>query len=104
MMKKFSMIAGTLIVLFSAVLLTTCKKSDDSSSTPETCGTPANLKANGTTSSSTTLTWDAVTGAVSYNIQYRAPAITSAWTTTTSSTNAKTISSLNSGTNYEFQI
>lgn len=68
-----------------------------------TCATPTGLSATSITSNSATLNWAAVTGAVSYNIQYRIVG-TSTWTTTTSTTNSKAISSLSPASNYEFQV
>jgi len=67
------------------------------------CNTPTGLTVNGITAVGTTLNWNAVSGAVSYNIQYRKTGTTT-WTSTTSATNSKTISGLLSGTAYEFQV
>ncbi len=67
------------------------------------CGTPAGLSSSSVTTSSATLQWTSVSGAVSYNVQYRKTS-TSTWTSTTSATNSKNISGLSSGTSYEFRV
>ncbi len=68
-----------------------------------TCGTTSGLTATSITTTSALLSWTAVSGAISYNIQYRVVG-TSTWTTTTSGTNSITVSSLTAATNYEFQV
>lgn len=68
-----------------------------------TCGVPGSLSATSITTSSATLNWGTVTGANSYNIQYRQTG-TSVWTTTNSTTTSKAISGLLSTTSYEFQV
>jgi hypothetical protein len=70
---------------------------------PAACGLPTNLSATSITTSGATLGWTVVNGAVSYNIQYRISA-GSSWTSTTATTNSKTLSGLSSGTTYEFQV
>jgi hypothetical protein len=67
------------------------------------CGTPTGLTSSSITSSGAALSWTAVSGATSYKIQYRKTGTTT-WTSTTSNTTNKTISSLSSGTVYEFQV
>ena len=68
-----------------------------------TCGTPASLNATSITTSGATLGWSTVSGASSYNVQYRSVG-SSTWTSTTSTTTSKAISGLSSATNYEFQV
>lgn len=68
-----------------------------------TCGNTSGLSATSVTSSSATLNWAAVSGAVSYNVRYK-PTAGSTWTTTTSTTNSKAISGLTASTAYEFQV
>jgi hypothetical protein len=68
-----------------------------------TCGVPTSLSASSITSSSATLNWGAVSGAVSYNVQYRVNG-GSTWTTTTSTTNSRAISGLAASTTYQYQI
>lgn len=67
------------------------------------CGVPTNLTASGITENSATLSWDTVADATSYDIQYKETAA-GTWTTTSSTTNSKSISGLNDGTEYEFQV
>jgi hypothetical protein len=49
------------------------------------------------------LGWNAVTGALSYNIRYRSMN-SATWLTTTSNTNSKQIGNLSPGTPHEFQV
>lgn len=72
------------------------------SSTP-TCGAVSGLNASAVTSNSATLGWTAVSGANSYNVQYRIVG-SATWTSTTSTTNSKAISGLTASSNYEFQV
>jgi hypothetical protein len=69
------------------------------------CGIPnSNLFTNSSvTSSSATMGWAAVTGAVSYNIKY-AVRYSGSWTTETSTTTSKNVTGLLSSTWYEFQV
>ncbi len=67
------------------------------------CGTSSGLNATSVTTSGATLNWSAVSGATSYNVQYKTSA-GSIWTTTTSTTTSKAISGLSSGTAYVFQV
>ena len=91
---------------------TRCSSSSTSSFVPSTpvsfttlvnCVTPTGLNASSIAQTTATLNWTAVSGAASYNIQYRVVGAPS-WTPTTSTTNSKAISSLTAGTNYEFQV
>ncbi len=67
------------------------------------CGTPGTLAAGSITTTSTTLSWGAVSGATSYNIQYKTVAGTT-FTTTTSTTTSKNITSLTAATAYHFKV
>ncbi|MEO5572638.1 MAG: fibronectin type III domain-containing protein [Bacteroidia bacterium] len=67
------------------------------------CGIPAGLASSNITTSSAQLDWTSVTGAVSYNIQYRIVGAGS-WTTGSSTTNSLNISSLSPSSNYEWQV
>jgi len=67
------------------------------------CSVPSGLFASGITSTSATLNWLAISGAVSYNIQYRQTG-TITWSNTTSTVNSVTIAGLTPGTIYEFQV
>lgn len=68
-----------------------------------TCGVPASLGATSITTSSATLNWGTVSGATSYNVQYRATGTTT-WTSTTSTTTSMSITGLSTATSYEFQV
>ncbi len=67
------------------------------------CGTAGSLNATSITTTSATLNWSAVSGATSYNVQYKTSAAAN-WTSTTSSTNSKAISGLTAATVYLFQV
>jgi phosphatidylserine/phosphatidylglycerophosphate/cardiolipin synthase-like enzyme len=67
------------------------------------CGIPTGLGDTLITTSSATLFWSAVTGATSYNIQYR-PVGSSTWSSTTSGTTSVSVTGLTPGTTYEFQV
>lgn len=71
--------------------------------TTSSCGTPSALNTSTVTASSATLSWQAVSGAISYNIQYRIIGATS-WTVTTAATTTKSLTNLVAGTSYQFQI
>ena len=64
---------------------------------------PSGLSATAITTTSATLNWSAVSGALSYNIQYRKTG-TATWTSATASTNSLAVASLVAATTYEFQI
>jgi hypothetical protein len=68
-----------------------------------TCDAPTGLAASSITSSSATLSWNAASGAVSYNIQYRVVG-NSTWTSTTSTSTSKSLTSLAASTNYEWEV
>nr|MBK9649797.1 choice-of-anchor B family protein [Bacteroidota bacterium] len=67
------------------------------------CGTPTGLSATSITQTTVTLNWGAVSGAVSYNVQYRAVGA-GTWTNGTSASTSLAISGLVASTNYEFQV
>jgi hypothetical protein len=66
-----------------------------------TCNVPTALAAT-PANTSAVLNW-ASTGAASYQIQYKLATATT-WTSTTSTTNSKTISGLTACTNYQFRV
>ncbi len=68
-----------------------------------TCNVPTGMSTTGITSSTATLNWGAVTGANSYNIQYRIVGAAT-WTSTTSTTASKALSGLVASSNYEWQV
>lgn len=67
------------------------------------CGTPSGLTSSSITTTGVTLGWTAVSGATSYNVQYRLSS-SGTWTTTTSTTNTKNLIGLTSASAYTFQI
>lgn len=68
-----------------------------------TCDVPQGLAVTAIYSTSATLNWTAVSGVSSYKVQYRKIG-SSVWTNKTTSNNYKIISSLKSGTGYEFKV
>lgn len=71
-------------------------------STPS-CGTPAGLSSSAITTTGATLSWTAVSGALSYTVRYRVNG-TGTWTTANSNITSLVLSSLVAGTVYEFQV
>jgi hypothetical protein len=67
------------------------------------CGTPTGLAASSITTSGATLGWTAVSGATSYNVQYKL-ASASTWTTVASTTNSRALTGLAAGTAYNAQV
>ncbi|MCE9538226.1 MAG: N-acetylmuramoyl-L-alanine amidase, partial [Bacteroidetes bacterium] len=67
------------------------------------CGTPFGLSATVITVSGATLNWSAISGATSYNVQYRKSS-SSTWTTVSASSNSHTISGLTISTAYDFKV
>lgn len=72
----------------------------------QACSVPnvALFSSTNITASTCTVGWAAVSGAVSYNVQYRVSGSGSAWTNQASSTNTSNLTSLNPSTLYEFQV
>jgi hypothetical protein len=70
---------------------------------PATCGVPSSLAASSITTSGATISWAAVSGATSYNVQYKLSTATT-WTTTTSTTTSNALTGLTAGTVYNYQI
>ena len=67
------------------------------------CNAPTGITSSLVTPNSATLSWTAITGIASYNIQYRIIGTTT-WTTTNTTTNTKVLTGLTPSKNYEFQI
>jgi len=67
------------------------------------CGTPTGLAASSITTTSATLSWAAVSSAISYNVQYRQSGTTNFNTSSTSGTSMP-LSGLTPSTSYEFQV
>lgn len=70
---------------------------------PPACSAPAGLAASSISSSGATLSWTAVTGAASYNIQYKTSTATT-WTTVTSTTASRSLTGLAANTVYNWQV
>jgi hypothetical protein len=68
-----------------------------------TCPTPASLAASSLTNTSATVSWAAASGAVSYNLQYRASGA-STWTTVNQTATSKSLTGLTAGTTYQYQV
>lgn len=67
------------------------------------CSVPSGLNATAITTVSATLNWTLVSGAASYNVQYRLSGTTT-WTAATATSNSKAISGLSAGANYEYKV
>ena len=68
------------------------------------CGTPSGLNATNITQTSATLNWGSVSGATSYNLQWKLAA-GSTWTTVTGLTGTSYgLSGLTAGTSYNYQV
>jgi hypothetical protein len=67
------------------------------------CNAPSNITVSGITNASATISWGAVSGATSYNLQYRIVG-TGTWTTVNNVTSPHTINGLNADTQYEVQL
>jgi hypothetical protein len=76
---------------------------DFTTAEPPVCSAPVGLASTSVTSSGVTLSWTAVTGASSYNIQYKTAAATS-WTTVTSTTASRALTGLAANTTYNWQV
>ncbi len=68
-----------------------------------TCGVPASLSNSAITASGATLSWGAVSGASSYNLQYRVSGATT-WTTVATTTTSRALTGLAAATTYQFQV
>ncbi|HNP98419.1 MAG TPA: fibronectin type III domain-containing protein, partial [Bacteroidia bacterium] len=67
------------------------------------CEIPAGLGVSSVTTTSATLNWNSVSGAISYTAQYRKSG-TTAWTTVNATSNAVAVTGLVASTAYEFQV
>src|SRR5438477_323846 len=68
------------------------------------CGTPTGLTSSSITTTSATVRWTAVSGAVTYNLQWKASS-SSTWTTITGiTTTSRSLTGLTAGTAYQFQV
>lgn len=67
------------------------------------CNSPTGLSASNVTTTGATLTWSAVSGATSYNVQYKTSAAATFTTVSTSATSF-TLSGLANNTTYNYQV
>ncbi len=70
---------------------------------PVACGTVSGLSATAITNTSATINWTAVSGATSYNVQYKLATATT-WTSATSTSTTYALSGLTAGATYNYQI
>lgn len=70
---------------------------------PPSCGTPSSLSASSVTQTTAVLNWSSVSGATSYNVQYK-PSSSTSWTTVSSATTSKSISGLSAATSYQYKV
>lgn len=82
----------------SASCLGTCETGG-----PAVCSVPGSVGASAATASGFTLSWNFVTSAASYDVQYKA-ASASTWTTTSTTNTTIAISGLAAATIYQFQV
>jgi hypothetical protein len=68
-----------------------------------TCGTVSGLSASSITTTSATLSWTAVSGATSYNVEYK-PSTSTTWTTSAVTTTSKALTGLTAGTSYDYAV
>jgi hypothetical protein len=88
-----------LLALIAVLIISSCKKD----STTTSCGVATGMTTSAITSTSATFTWTAVTGAVSYLIQYRVVGTTT-WSPATSTTATYAATGLTAGSKYEWQV
>ena len=67
------------------------------------CGVPSSLTVSTITAGGATVSWGAVSSALSYSVQYKVTGALS-WTNVSTATNSKSLSGLTPGTNYTFQV
>lgn len=70
---------------------------------PTACGTPSGVAASNITTTSATINWTAVSGALSYDVQYKLSSA-STWNTLTASTNTSSLTGLAAGSAYNVQV
>jgi hypothetical protein len=70
---------------------------------PPACNTPAGLTSHSITSTSAVVTWNAVSGALSYNLRYRING-GPVWTTVSATSTSVDVAGLSPGTSYECQV
>jgi hypothetical protein len=71
--------------------------------TPGACNTPSGLASSNVASTTATVSWGAVSGALSYNLEYKTAAATS-WTLFNTASTAVNLSGLTVSTTYNFRV
>ena len=71
--------------------------------TPPTCDVPTGMAASNITYNSATISWTAVSNAVSYDVQYR-PSGTTTWSSANTTTASINLTGLTEQTTYEYQV
>ncbi|MEI6766553.1 MAG: T9SS type A sorting domain-containing protein [Bacteroidota bacterium] len=87
----------------SGGLLYSLSVSDGCQPATAACGTPTGLTVSAITNTGATLGWTAVSGATSYNVQYKVSTATT-WMSTTSATTSKVLTGLTAASNYMWQV
>src|SRR5205085_8629432 len=82
---------------------TSAYSSSLSYTTPTTCGSASGLTSTSVTTTGATLTWTAVSGAVSDNVQYRVTS-TSTWSSANTTSATLLVNNLTPASNYEWQV
>jgi hypothetical protein len=67
------------------------------------CGVPSGLTVNTVNSTSAALSWNAVSGATKYNVQYKTASAAN-WETVTTNTNSKPLTPLSAGITYNYKV
>ncbi|GIV44901.1 MAG: hypothetical protein KatS3mg035_2024 [Bacteroidia bacterium] len=73
------------------------------SNASSTCNVPTSVTASNITTNSATISWTAVSGAVSYTVQYKTSSATT-WSTATATTNSLNLTGLSASTTYNVQV
>ena len=68
-----------------------------------TCGTPTGLTASSIANTSANVSWSAVTGATSYNLDYKTAAATT-WTSINTTATSRSLTGLTASTTYNFRV
>ena len=71
--------------------------------TPGACNTPSGLASSNVASTTATVSWGAVSGALSYNLEYKTAAA-AAWTLFNTASTAVNLSGLTTSTTYNFRV
>lgn len=86
-----------------ASLLTSNGCSGGTTPPPATCNTPTGLASSNITATGATVSWAAVSGAISYNLQYQTSTSTT-WTTYNTTSTSAVFTNLTSSTTYNYQV